>query len=94
MASRLLEFTGDTLETRMDECCRILHKSGEHPEQRRAAIGDSCRSFKELFVEVRERASKALGFAKMLRKVIRNVRQYTICCVSILSVMLVYYLLC
>ena len=35
----------------------------------RAAIGESCRSFKELFVEIRERASKALGFAKMLRKV-------------------------
>ena len=30
---------------------------------------ESCRKFKELFVEVRERASKAIGFAKMLRKV-------------------------
>ncbi len=35
----------------------------------RVAIAESCRSFKELFVEIRERASKALGFAKMLRKV-------------------------
>ena len=35
----------------------------------RLAVGDSCRSFKELFMEIRKRASKALGFAKMLRKV-------------------------
>ncbi len=103
MASHLLESTGDQLGTRMDECCRILHKAGDRPDQRRwvwllhptwvwllhpcgcgyptplssicsllryrAAIADSCRSFKELFVEIRERASKALGFAKMLRKV-------------------------
>lgn len=30
---------------------------------------ETSRSLKELFHEARERASKALGFAKMLRKV-------------------------
>lgn len=35
----------------------------------RRIIINSCKRFKCLFHEVRERASKALGFAKMLRKV-------------------------
>lgn len=35
----------------------------------RIAMGRICRKFKELFVEIRERASKALFFAKMLSKV-------------------------
>ena len=35
MASHLLESTGDVLGTRMDECCRILHKHGDQPERRR-----------------------------------------------------------
>ena len=38
MASRLPESTGDILETRMDESCHILHKSGECPEKRRSAV--------------------------------------------------------
>ena len=35
----------------------------------RQAIIQACRNFKLTFHEARERASKALGFAKMLRKV-------------------------
>ena len=35
----------------------------------RIAMGRICSKFKELFVEIRERASKALFFAKMLSKV-------------------------
>ena len=35
----------------------------------REAIGQSYRRFKELFAETCERASKALGFTKLLRKV-------------------------
>ncbi len=38
------------------------------PPHRRSVI-ETSRSLKELFHEARERASKALGFAKMLRKV-------------------------
>lgn len=35
----------------------------------RRSVIETSRSLKELFHEARERASKALGFAKMLRKV-------------------------
>ena len=35
----------------------------------RKGIMQTCREFKTLFDEARERASKALGFAKMLMKV-------------------------
>ena len=35
MAAHLLVCTGDSLDTRMDECCRILHTSGENPDMRR-----------------------------------------------------------
>lgn len=35
----------------------------------RRSVVETSRSLKELFHEARERASKALGFAKMLRKV-------------------------
>ena len=35
MAAHLLECTGDSLDTRMDECCRILHTSSENPDMRR-----------------------------------------------------------
>ena len=38
----------------------------------RRFIIESSRHFKNLFHEVKERASKALGFAKMLRKVSRR----------------------
>ena len=37
-------------------------------------MGRTCRKFKELFVEIRERASKALFFAKMLSKVGKYVK--------------------
>ena len=32
-------------------------------------FGDTCWKFKKIFIDVRERASKAIEFAKMLRKV-------------------------
>lgn len=35
----------------------------------RRSVIETSRALKELFHEARERASKALGFAKMLRKV-------------------------
>ena len=58
-----------TGEGEEDYCSVVWYSSLTVPPPLRLAIGDSCRSFKELFVEIRERASKALGFAKMLRKV-------------------------
>lgn len=47
--------------------CLVFLRFG-FPPQRRSVI-ETSRSLKELFHEARERASKALGFAKMLRKV-------------------------
>ena len=41
----------------------------------RIAMGRICSKFKELFVEIRERASKALFFAKMLSKVRKTVKK-------------------
>ena len=43
---------------------------GLFPKNHRSYSLESCRQFRSLFVEVREQASKAIGFAKMLRKVI------------------------
>lgn len=40
-----------------------------HLDSSRRSVIETSRSLKELFHEARERASKALGFAKMLRKV-------------------------
>ena len=49
------------------EILRHLFLSLSHAH--RIAMGRICSKFKELFVEIRERASKALFFAKMLSKV-------------------------
>lgn len=44
----------------------------DHLDSFRRSVIETSRSLKELFHEARERASKALGFAKMLRKVRRS----------------------
>ncbi|CAH1799809.1 unnamed protein product [Owenia fusiformis] len=78
MASNLFDSIADYLETGMDECINQLYDSqtdtaelmeevNRSMEVRHAVI-QTCRGFKSLFHETRERASKALGFAKMLRK--------------------------
>ena len=46
-----------------------------HTHTHRIAMGRICSKFKELFVEIRERASKALFFAKMLSKVRKTVKK-------------------
>ena len=46
-------------------------------------MGRTCRKFKELFVEIRERASKALFFAKMLSKVRKIVKIPSFCRVDV-----------
>lgn len=43
----------------------------------RRSVIETSRSLKELFHEARERASKALGFAKMLRKVRDSSKDFT-----------------
>ncbi|CAO2628738.1 Mitogen-activated protein kinase kinase kinase 4 [Lemmus lemmus] len=71
IAGMLLKSTGSFLESGLQESCAELWTSaddnGAADELRRSVI-ETSRALKELFHEARERASKALGFAKMLRK--------------------------
>ncbi|XP_017316970.1 mitogen-activated protein kinase kinase kinase 4 isoform X3 [Ictalurus punctatus] len=71
IAGMLLRSTGDFLDTGLqkiyDEFCESADGSTALDDIRRVVI-ETSRSLKELFHEARERASKALGFAKMLRK--------------------------
>ncbi|XP_028628582.1 mitogen-activated protein kinase kinase kinase 4 isoform X1 [Grammomys surdaster] len=71
IAGMLLKSTGSFLESGLQESCAELWTStddnGAADELRRSVI-EISRALKELFHEARERASKALGFAKMLRK--------------------------
>ena len=48
----------------------------------RDQLTHSCREFKELFVWVRERVNRVLGFAKILRKVCHH------CCCCVIVVLL------
>ncbi|KAM9364091.1 mitogen-activated protein kinase kinase kinase 4 isoform 2-T2 [Pholidichthys leucotaenia] len=71
IAGMLLKSTGEFLDAGLqksdDEFWESPDDSTASDEIRRSVIGTS-RSLKMLFHEARERASKALGFAKMLRK--------------------------
>ncbi|XP_057611508.1 mitogen-activated protein kinase kinase kinase 4 isoform X1 [Chionomys nivalis] len=71
IAGMLLKSTGSFLESGLQQSCAELWTSaddnGAADELRRSVI-EISRALKELFHEARERASKALGFAKMLRK--------------------------
>lgn len=49
--------------------CLLLDLQLVYDWPHRRVVIETSRSLKELFHEARERASKALGFAKMLRKV-------------------------
>ncbi|XP_049760962.1 mitogen-activated protein kinase kinase kinase 4 isoform X2 [Elephas maximus indicus] len=65
IAGMLLKSTGSFLGSGLQESCADDSSAAE--EIRRSVI-EISRALKELFHEARERASKALGFAKMLRK--------------------------
>ncbi|XP_062865064.1 mitogen-activated protein kinase kinase kinase 4 isoform X2 [Trichomycterus rosablanca] len=71
IAGMLLRSTGDFLDEGLIKSWDEFWKNGDgstaSDEIRRSVI-ETSRSLKELFHEARERASKALGFAKMLRK--------------------------
>ncbi|XP_034041558.1 mitogen-activated protein kinase kinase kinase 4 isoform X3 [Thalassophryne amazonica] len=71
IAGMLLKSTGDFLDAGLqksgNEFCECADSSTASDEIRRSVI-ETSRLLKELFHEARERASKALGFAKMLRK--------------------------
>ncbi|XP_077438507.1 mitogen-activated protein kinase kinase kinase 4 isoform X2 [Vanacampus margaritifer] len=71
IAGMLLKSTGEFLDAGLqksgNEFWESADDSAASDEIRRSVI-ETSRSLKELFHEARERASKALGFAKMLRK--------------------------
>ncbi|KAG7230147.1 hypothetical protein INR49_009867 [Caranx melampygus] len=71
IAGMLLKSTGEFLDAGLQKSGNEFWESADDStasdEIRRSAI-ETSRSLKELFHEARERASKALGFAKMLRK--------------------------
>ncbi|XP_055025496.2 mitogen-activated protein kinase kinase kinase 4 isoform X2 [Misgurnus anguillicaudatus] len=71
IAGMLLKSTGDFLDAGLqksdNEISECVDDSTASDEIRRSVI-ETSRLLKELFHEARERASKALGFAKMLRK--------------------------
>ncbi|XP_044098658.1 mitogen-activated protein kinase kinase kinase 4 isoform X2 [Neovison vison] len=71
IAGMLLKSTGSFLEVGLQESCAEFWTSaddGSASDEIRRSVIEISRALKELFHEARERASKALGFAKMLRK--------------------------
>nr|KAF6462430.1 mitogen-activated protein kinase kinase kinase 4 [Molossus molossus] len=67
----LLKSTGSFLEFGLQESCAEFWTSADDSsasDEIRRSVVEVSRALKELFHEARERASKALGFAKMLRK--------------------------
>ena len=67
LVADLLKSTGQFLEAAVDECFS-LHNPEEEQLNHRQKIVSACREYKLIFKEVRERASKTLGIAKMLQK--------------------------
>uniref|UniRef100_A0A8C9CC65 Mitogen-activated protein kinase kinase kinase 4 n=1 Tax=Phocoena sinus TaxID=42100 RepID=A0A8C9CC65_PHOSS len=71
IAGMLLKSTGSFLESGLQESCAEFWTSADDSsasDEIRRSVIEISRALKELFHEARERASKALGFAKMLRK--------------------------
>ncbi|KAK2865668.1 hypothetical protein Q7C36_001724 [Tachysurus vachellii] len=71
IAGMLLRSTGDFLDRGLQKSCDEFWESADGStalDEIRRSVIETSRSLKELFHEARERASKALGFAKMLRK--------------------------
>uniref|UniRef100_A0A4W6EGE9 Mitogen-activated protein kinase kinase kinase 4 n=1 Tax=Lates calcarifer TaxID=8187 RepID=A0A4W6EGE9_LATCA len=72
IARMLLKSTGDFLDAGLQKSGNEFWESADDStasDEIRRSVIETSRSLKELFHEARERASKALGFAKMLRKV-------------------------
>nr|XP_020458736.1 mitogen-activated protein kinase kinase kinase 4 isoform X3 [Monopterus albus] len=71
IAGMLLKSTGEFLDAGLQKSGNEFWESAEDStasDEIRRSVIETSRSLKELFHEARERASKALGFAKMLRK--------------------------
>ncbi|KAM3605541.1 uncharacterized protein V6R79_000461 [Siganus canaliculatus] len=71
IAGMLLKSTGEFLDAGLQRSGNEFWESADDStasDEIRRSVIETSRSLKELFHEARERASKALGFAKMLRK--------------------------
>lgn len=81
IAGMLLKSTGEFLDSGLPESCDELWASADDStasDEIRRSIIETSRALKELFHEARERASKALGFAKMLRKDLEIAAEFTL----------------
>ncbi|XP_069463800.1 mitogen-activated protein kinase kinase kinase 4 isoform X4 [Ambystoma mexicanum] len=80
IAGMLLKSTGKFLDSGLQESCDEFWASADDScasEEIRRSVIETSRALKELFHEARERASKALGFAKMLRKDLEIAAEFT-----------------
>ncbi|KAK7902164.1 hypothetical protein WMY93_018933 [Mugilogobius chulae] len=71
IAGMLLKSTGEFLDAGLQKSSNEFWENADDStasDEIRRSVIETSRSLKELFHEARERASKALGFAKMLRK--------------------------
>ncbi|XP_012410180.1 mitogen-activated protein kinase kinase kinase 4 isoform X9 [Trichechus manatus latirostris] len=81
IAGMLLKSTGSFLESGLQESCAEFWTSADDSsasDEIRRSVIEISRALKELFHEARERASKALGFAKMLRKDLEIAAEFTL----------------
>uniref|UniRef100_A0AAX7TSR0 Mitogen-activated protein kinase kinase kinase 4 n=1 Tax=Astatotilapia calliptera TaxID=8154 RepID=A0AAX7TSR0_ASTCA len=81
IAGMLLKSTGEFLDAGLKKSDNEFWESADDStasDEIRRSVVETSRSLKELFHEARERASKALGFAKMLRKDLEVAADFTI----------------
>ncbi|XP_026560873.1 mitogen-activated protein kinase kinase kinase 4 isoform X3 [Pseudonaja textilis] len=81
IAGILLKSTGIFLDSGLQESCNEFWASADDSaasDEIRRSVIETSRALKELFHEARERASKALGFAKRLRKDLEIAAEFTL----------------
>ncbi|XP_075780683.1 mitogen-activated protein kinase kinase kinase 4 isoform X4 [Pelodiscus sinensis] len=81
IAGMLLKSTGIFLDSGLQDSCDEFWASADDStasDEIRRSVIETSRALKELFHEARERASKALGFAKMLRKDLEIAAEFTL----------------
>ncbi|XP_032071819.1 mitogen-activated protein kinase kinase kinase 4 isoform X3 [Thamnophis elegans] len=81
IAGLLLKSTGLFLDSGLQESCNEFWASADDSaasDEIRRSVIETSRALKELFHEARERASKALGFAKRLRKDLEIAAAFTL----------------
>ncbi|XP_039214179.1 mitogen-activated protein kinase kinase kinase 4 isoform X5 [Crotalus tigris] len=81
IAGVLLKSTGIFLDSGLQESCYEFWASADDSvasDEIRRSVIETSRALKELFHEARERASKALGFAKRLRKDLEIAAEFTL----------------